>query len=132
MKISEFSVKSNLSIDTIRYYEKLGLLKVNKLANNRKDYTEDDLERLKIISSLKMLNLSLGDIAKLFELNDLYDNTKVSKDEKISIIKESEFILKKAYNNLLVIEEQVKASKQLLEKSIRKIDKALENVGDMP
>jgi MerR family Zn(II)-responsive transcriptional regulator of zntA len=132
MKISEFSNKSNLSIDTIRYYEKLGLLKVNKLANNRKDYTEDDLGRLKVISSLKMLNLSLSDIAKLFELNDLYDNSNVSKDEKVSIIKESEIILKKAYSNLLEIESQVKASKQLLEKSISKIDMALENIGDMP
>lgn len=132
MKISEFSIKSNFSIDTIRYYEKLGLLKTSKLANNRKEYTEDSLEQLQIISMLKRLNLTLSDIAQLFKLNDVYDMTDISLEEKTSIIKESETILKKAYSNLLETESQIKISKQLLEKAIRKIDKALENVGDLP
>lgn len=132
MKISEFSIKSNFTIDTIRYYEKLGLLKASKQANNRKEYTEDNLEQLQIISMLKRLNLTLNDIAQLFKLNDVYDMTDISLEEKTNIIKESEAILKKAYSNLLETESQIKISKQLLEKAIRKIDKALENVGDLP
>lgn len=132
MKISEFSIKSNFSIDTIRYYEKLGLLKTSKLANNRKEYTEDSLEQLQIISMLKRLNLTLSDIAQLFKLNDVYDMTDISLEEKTSIIKESETILKKAYSNLLETESQIKISKLLIEKAIGKIDKALENVGDLP
>ena len=71
MKISEFSNKSNLSIDTIRYYEKLSLLKVNKLDNKRKDYTEDNLEELKLITMLKRLNLSLNDISQLLKLDEI-------------------------------------------------------------
>ncbi len=132
MKISEFSNKSNLSIDTIRYYEKLGLLKVNKLDNKRKDYTEDNLEELKLISMLKRFNLSLNDISQLLKLDEIYDMTDISLEEKTNIIKESEVILKKAYSNLLEFESQIKVSKELLEKSLRKIDKALKNVGDMP
>jgi MerR family transcriptional regulator, repressor of the yfmOP operon len=132
MKISEFSNKSNLSIDTIRYYEKLGLLKVNKLDNKRKDYTEDNLEELKLITMLKRLNLSLNDISQLLKLDEIYDMADISLEEKTNIIKESEVILKKAYSNLLEFESQIKVSKELLEKSLSKIDKALENVGDMP
>lgn len=132
MKIGEFSIKSNISIDTIRYYEKLGLLHPNKLANNRKDYTEDNLEQLQLITMLKKLNLTLSDIGVLFNLDAVYDATEDNLDEKIEIIKKSESILKKAYSNLLETENQIRMSKLLLEKSINKIDKVLENVGDLP
>lgn len=132
MKISEFSIKSNFPIDTIRYYEKLGLLKASKLANNRKEYTEDNLEQLQVILMLKRLNLTLNEIAQLLKLNNVYDVADISLKEKTSIIKESETILKKAYSNLLETESQIIISKQLLEKAIRKIDKALENVGNLP
>ena len=132
MKISEFSIKSNISIDTIRYYEKLGLIKANRLANNRKDYTEDNLKQLQNIAMLKKLNLTLNDIIVLFKLNEVYDIAELSVEEKVNIIKESKSILKKAYNNLLEIESQIKTSKMLLEKSINKIDKALEDVGNLP
>ncbi len=132
MKISEFSTKSNISIDTIRYYEKLGLLKANRLANDRKDYTEDNIKQLQTIIMLKKLNLTLDDIGVLFNLNETYDLAGDNLDKKISIVKKSESILKKAYSNLLEIEGQIKISKQMLEKSISKIDKALENVGDLP
>ncbi len=132
MKISEFSTKSNISIDTIRYYEKLGLLKANRLANDRKDYTEDNIKQLQTIIMLKKLNLTLDDIGVLFNLNETYDLAGDNLDKKISIVKKSESILKKAYSNLLEIEGQIKISKQMLEKSISKIDKALESVGDLP
>lgn len=132
MKTGEFSIKSNISIDTIRYYEKLGLLHPNKLANNRKDYTEDNLKQLQLITMLKKLNLTLNDIGVLFNLDAVYDASEDNLDEKIEIIKKSESILKKAYSNLLETENQIRMSKKLLEKSINKIDNVLENIGDLP
>ncbi len=132
MKIGEFSIKSNISIDTIRYYEKLGLLHPNKLANNRKDYTEDNLKQLQLITMLKKLNLTLNDIGVLFNLDAVYDASEDNLDEKIKIIKKSESILKKAYSNLLETENQIRMSKKLLEKSINKIDNVFENIGDLP
>lgn len=132
MKTGEFSIKSNISIDTIRYYEKLGLLHPNKLANNRKDYTEDNLKQLQLITMLKKLNLTLNDIGVLFNLDAIYDASEDNLDEKIEIIKKSESILKKAYSNLLETENQIIMSKKMLEKSINKIDSVLENIGDLP
>ncbi len=132
MKTGEFSIKSNISIDTIRYYEKLGLLHPNKLANNRKDYTEDNLKQLQLITMLKKLNLTLNDIGVLFNLDAVYDASEDNLDEKIDIIKKSESILKKAYSNLLETENQIRMSKKLLEKSINKIDNVFENIGDLP
>ncbi len=81
---------------------------------------------------LKKLNLTLNDIGVLFNLDAVYDAIEDNLDAKIDIIKESESILKKAYSNLLETENQIRISKQLLEKSINKIDKVLENVGDLP
>ena len=132
MKISEFSDKSNVSIDTIRYYEKLGLLKVDKQSNNRKEYTDNDLKQLKLVLTLKKLGLSLNDIVVLFKLNEIYDNASDDFEEKLSIIKESKSILSKAYNNLLVLESEIKVSKKLLEKTIKKIENVLEGSGDLP
>lgn len=132
MKIGEISNRTNISIDAIRYYEKLGLLKANRLSNNRKDYTEENIEQLQFIVMLKKLNLSLDDIGVLFSLNEMYNSAEDNLDKKINIIKKSDAILKKAYNNLLETESRIKASKQILEKSMVKINKALENVGDLP
>lgn len=132
MKIGEVSNRTNISIDTIRYYEKLGLLKANRLSNNRKDYTEENIEQLQFIVMLKKLNLSLDDIGVLFSLNEMYNLAEDNLDKKINIIKKSDAILKKAYKNLLETESRIKASKQILEKSMVKINKALENVGDLP
>lgn len=74
---------------------------------------------------LRKLNLSLKDIAELFNLDKLYDDGESNSDEKADIIKKSEGILKKAYNELLETEKQIEASKKLLERSINKI---MENI----
>ncbi|QSX06757.1 MerR family transcriptional regulator [Sedimentibacter sp. zth1] len=132
MKVSEFSSKCCISIDTVRYYEKLGLIHPMKLKNGIKSYDNDDLEKVKIIIMLKKLNLSLSDIKKLFNLDEIYDNVGNDTDKKICIMKSAESMLKKAYNELLVTENQLVIAKNLLEKSINKIDKSLEHVTDLP
>lgn len=65
MLIGELSALSGLSKDTIRYYEKLGLIKVYKKSrreNNYKEYTEEVLERLEIIKRAKHLGFTLKEI----------------------------------------------------------------------
>lgn len=39
MKISEIAKKTNLSVDTVRYYQKLKIIKANKIG---KDYVYDE------------------------------------------------------------------------------------------
>ena len=47
MNISEVSQKYNVSKDTLRYYEKIGLLKpIAKNKSGMRDYTEKDCIRL--------------------------------------------------------------------------------------
>lgn len=54
MRISEAAATSGLSIDTIRYYEKLGLLpKVGRGRDRRRDFSAENVEWLILLSSLR-------------------------------------------------------------------------------
>lgn len=53
MTIGEFSVITGISAYTLRYYEKKGLLRVNRDSGGRRDYSEDDIEWVKFIRRLK-------------------------------------------------------------------------------
>ncbi len=57
------------TVRTIRFYEEEGLLKPAVVSDGgHRRYTEDDLERLRLISDLRELGLSLCDIRSILEL----------------------------------------------------------------
>ncbi len=65
-RIGEIGKILDLSTRTIRYYEEIGLLNtVKRIEGGRRIYTEDDLRRLRFIKKLKLLGLSLGEMAEL-------------------------------------------------------------------
>lgn len=66
MQIHEVETKVGLTKKSIRYYEEEGLLnpKRNSL-NDYRDYTEEDINTLKLIKFLRNLNVSVNDIKKL-------------------------------------------------------------------
>lgn len=71
MLIGELSEKSGLSRDTIRYYEKVGLIKVTRTQrrhNNYKEYSEEILSRLLLIKRLKTFGFTLREIAHALNL----------------------------------------------------------------
>jgi MerR family Zn(II)-responsive transcriptional regulator of zntA len=65
MLISELAQKSGLPIDTIRFYEKKGLIDselIQRRKNNYRDYSELSLERLIVIQRTKRLGFTLAEI----------------------------------------------------------------------
>jgi DNA-binding transcriptional MerR regulator len=57
------------TVRTIRFYEEEGLLKPSVVSEGgHRRYTEDDLERLRLISDLRELGLSLCEIRSLLDL----------------------------------------------------------------
>ena len=73
MFIGELSKKSGFSQDTIRYYEKMGLVKAaasKRLSNNYKDYPEVVLKRLHTIEALKGLSFTLKEIKEMLDLRE--------------------------------------------------------------
>jgi effector-binding domain-containing protein len=69
-KIGEFSKLSHVTVKTLRYYDRIGLLKPAKVDRwtSYRYYSADQLPRLNRILALKDLGLSLDQIARL--LND--------------------------------------------------------------
>jgi len=68
MLISQLSKRTGFSKDTIRYYEKIGLIilsKRSRLNNQYKDYPEDLIQTLNIIRKYKELGFTLEEIREL-------------------------------------------------------------------
>ena len=60
MTIAEVSKKYNLSADTLRYYERIGLLPpVNKNSSGNRDYTEEDCRWVQFIKCMRSAGLSI-------------------------------------------------------------------------
>ena len=73
MRISELAHQSGLSQDTIRYYEKVGLLAglpMKRRDNNYRDFGPAVLQRLRVIGDLKEFGFTLPDIAEMVMLYD--------------------------------------------------------------
>lgn len=74
MKINELSKSTHTNIETIRYYEKQGVLPPPKrLANGYRFYDEESIEQLNFIKKCRMLGFSLENIR---ELNRIRFSTK--------------------------------------------------------
>jgi DNA-binding transcriptional MerR regulator len=70
--IADLAEEGGVSSRTIRYYGELGLLAAESRGpGGRRQYGSDALERLRFITRLKKLGLSLGEIA---ELNRTFDS----------------------------------------------------------
>ena len=64
MKIGELAKKSGLSAHTLRYYEKQGLIKVNRRSeSNYRIYSEEDLNTAKFIKRGRDMGFSLDEVA---------------------------------------------------------------------
>ncbi|MEC3880245.1 MerR family transcriptional regulator [Parapedobacter sp. 10938] len=86
MLIGELSKLSGLSRDTIRFYEKNGLIAVGKKErrfNNYKEYSDDMLKRLLSIKQLKGLGFTLNEIADLLDMLDVSEATCKNVSHKI-------------------------------------------------
>jgi DNA-binding transcriptional MerR regulator len=69
--ISKVSAKTGIQTETIRYYERIGLIpKPSRQANGYRLYGEADLERLNFIRSARALNFSLQEIAQILASRD--------------------------------------------------------------
>ena len=76
LKRKEVSDYLDISMDTLRNWERNGLLQVKREKNGYRIYTSDDIERLKMIRTLRLANYSLEAILRM--LNALEHNPQVN------------------------------------------------------
>lgn len=69
MKIGELAKLANCSVETIRYYEKEGLIpEAERQDNNYRNYTQQHLARLRFIRNCRVLDLNHDEIRELLKL----------------------------------------------------------------
>lgn len=66
MTIGELARRAGVGVETVRYYERRGLVaEPSRGANGYRRYTEDDLARLAFIARAKRVGFTLAEIADL-------------------------------------------------------------------
>lgn len=105
MKINEVSKITGVSLRTLHYYDKIGLLVPAKLENGYRVYSNDDLNKLQKILFYKYLNFKLSDIANIIK----------NKNDSLIILEEQHKLLlkekKKIENVIKTIEKTIKDHK---------------------
>ena len=71
MRIQELAQSTGVATKTIRYYESIGLLPTPpRKPNGYRDYTQVDVDRVKLVAGARSLDFSLDDIQEILALRD--------------------------------------------------------------
>src|SRR5512136_179193 len=91
MKIAEVSERHGISSDTLRYYERIGLIRpVNRNASGIRDYNEIDIRRVEFIKCMRSAGLPIEVLIEYIGLVQQGDNTIEARKE---ILKEQRKLL---------------------------------------
>jgi MerR family transcriptional regulator, mercuric resistance operon regulatory protein len=88
MRIGELARSVDVSVETIRYYQRIGLLELpDKPYGRMRSYSDQELQRLRFIRRAQQLGFSLEDIRELLELSS-FDCERVGKlaSEKLNLV----------------------------------------------
>ena len=117
MLISELSKRSDISVHTIRFYEKSGLIKgkQNKdvKTNNYFHYDEEIVEKLLLIRDAKSIGFTLKEINQLI---DAWYNDKFTKKNKLVILHKKIEIIDEKIKQLTAMKKLVLEFKNSMEK----------------
>ena len=78
MNISDAAQDSGLPAKTIRYYEEIGLVHPGRLTNGYRDYSHQDLHKLRFLQRSRGLGFSIEDCRTLLSLYE--DHNRASAD----------------------------------------------------
>ncbi len=122
-RIGELSKLFDIGVDSIRYYEKVGILKpLRNEENNYRLYTIEDVRKLTMIRELLNLNFSTEQI-KSFDDNRNVENTKELLAQELNILNEE---IVKLYEKRNSIETRLYSLRRNLAKDASEQIKVLE------
>ena len=80
MNIGRAAELTNLPAKTIRFCEEIELIKPSRASNGYRDYSDDDIHRLKFLQRARSLGFSIDECRALFSLYE--DEDRASADVK--------------------------------------------------
>ena len=76
MRIAEVAEQYDLSADTLRYYERIGLLRpVRRNASGVRDYSEEDCARISFVKCMRGANVSIEALIEYMQLFEQGEST---------------------------------------------------------
>ena len=129
MKIAEVSEQYGLSADTLRYYERVGLIPpVNRSESDVRDYNELDLRRVDFIKCMRKAGLPIEVLIEYVGLVQRGDKTIEARKE---ILKEQRELLvskiKEMQKTLNILDHKI----EVYENAVLKKEKELESISEM-
>jgi MerR family mercuric resistance operon transcriptional regulator len=76
LSIGKFASQGEVGVETIRYYQRRGLLAEPGRENGIRRYGEEDVRRLRFIRSAQAAGFTLEEIKELLELNAVDDRAR--------------------------------------------------------
>ena len=91
MKIGELAQRTGVAIDTVRYYERQGLLpQPERQPSGYRRYRNDDVTRLRFVRRAKALGFTLEEIRELLDLSGRRDDDmgglKAAAEHKLAVV----------------------------------------------
>ncbi len=122
MTINEVSKKLNISQDTLRFYEKTGLIgPIRRDKSGYRNYQEDDIRRIEFVKCMRGAELSIDVLKRYLMLFDQGDETK---EERKKILIEQKAILDSKIQSMQEASQRLEYKINLYNKG--ELDKYLE------
>lgn len=126
----ELARRAGVSQRTIRYYEELGLVKpAPRLPGGRRLFTEDALQRLRFISRLKKVGLSLEEMHHINQVFAINQSTTIMLQEVDCILQDHLLRIEQQKKDLEQAEKEIHDFRRQIQLRIRKLSKSVDRTG---
>lgn len=123
MKIAEVSKEYGLSADTLRYYERIGLLpNVTRTASGIRDYSEQDCARVQFVKCMRGANVS---IEALIEYMALFEEGDATLEARKALLEEQRDLVQQRIAEMQAGLDRLNYKIDNYEQTIREAEKKL-------
>ena len=123
MKIAEVSKEYGLSADTLRYYERIGLLpNVTRTASGIRDYSEQDCARVQFVKCMRGANVS---IEALIEYMALFEEGAATLEARKALLEEQRDLVQQRIAEMQAGLDRLNYKIDNYEQTIREAEKKL-------
>lgn len=70
LRSSELAKLAGVSTDTLRHYERVGVLSAHRSPNGYREYSFDTIERIRLVRSALAVGFTLNELASVFEVRN--------------------------------------------------------------
>lgn len=125
MRIAEVSKKYDISADTLRYYERIGLLEhVRRNESGIRDYSDADCARIQFIKCMRGANVSIEALIEYMQLFAEGDSTVAARK---ALLEEQRHLVQERINEMQAGLDRLNYKIDNYDSIIRKAEQGLEN-----